>query len=92
MPSEKSQSSYNFTYLWFWWKQGSAEAVHVTQVHLDAGVGEAQLMKACGVVAGTDVALTRKWRNGDGVLQLRLWQVIADPTIHVTLKTQKQVK
>lgn len=82
----------SITYLGFWWKQGPAEAVHVAQVHLDAGVGEPQLMKAGGVVAGTDITLTRERRDGDGVLQLRLRQVVADPAIHVTLKTKKQAK
>lgn len=74
------------TYLGFWWEQGPGEAVHVAQVHLDAGVGEAQLVEAGGVVTGTDVTLTAKRRDGDGVLQLRLRQVVADPAVHVTLK------
>lgn len=77
------------TYLGFWWKQGPGEAVHVAQVHLDAGVGEAQLVEAGGVVAGTDVTLATKGRDCDGVLQLRLWQVVANPAVHITLKTQK---
>lgn len=79
-------------YLRFWWKQSPGESVHVAQVHLDAGVGEAQLMEAAGVVPGTDVAFTREGRYGDGVLQLRLRQVIADPAIHVTLRTHKQTE
>lgn len=79
-----------WSYLWFWWKQSPAEAVHVAQVHLDAGVCEAQLMEAGGVVTGADVALTREWRDGDCVLQLRLRQIVANPTIHITLKTQHQ--
>lgn len=79
----------NATYLGFWWEQGPGEAVHVAQVHLDAGVGEAQLVEAGGVVAGTDVALPTKRRDCDGVLQLRLRQVVTDPTIHISLKTRK---
>ena len=78
------------TYLGLWWKQRPAEAVHVAQVHLDAGVGEAQLMEAGGVVAGADVALSGEGRDGDGVLQLRLRQVVADPTVHVALRTQER--
>lgn len=77
------------TYLGLRWKQGPAEAVHVAQVHLDAGVGEVQLVEAGGFVPGTDVALTREGRDGDGVLQLRLGKVVTDPAIHVTLKTQR---
>lgn len=74
------------SYLRLRWEQGPAEAVHVAQVHLDAGVGEAQLMEAGGVVTGTDVALTGERRDGDGVLQLRLGEVVTDPAIYVTLK------
>ena len=78
-----------FAYLGLWWEKGPAEAVHVAHVHLDAGVGEAQLMEARGLVTGTDVALTGKRGDCDGILQLRLGQVVAYPTIHETLKTQK---
>lgn len=45
-------------------------------------------MEARGVVPRTDVAFTREGRDGDGVLHLRLWQVITDPAIHVSLDTQ----
>lgn len=51
-------------------EEGPAEAVHVAQVDLDAGVGEAQLVEAGGVVAGADVALAGEGRYGDGVLEL----------------------
>lgn len=81
---------WSISYLGLWWKQGPAEAVHVAQVHLDAGVGEAQLMEAGGIVAGTDVTLATEGRDGDGVLQLRLRQVVADPAVNVTLNTQEQ--
>lgn len=46
-------------------------------------------MEAGGVVTGTDVALAGEGGDGDGVLQLRLRQVVADPSVHVTLKTQE---
>lgn len=74
------------TYLGLWRKQGSAEAVHVAQVYLDAGVGEAQLVEAGGVVAGADVALAGEGGDGDGVLQLGLRQVVADAAVHVALR------
>lgn len=77
-------------YLGLGGEQGSAEAVHVAHVHLDAGVGEAQLVEAGGAVAGTDVALSGEGGDGDGVLQLRLRQVVADPAVHVTLATQNR--
>lgn len=86
MPFEKAL----MFYLGLWWKQGPAEPVHVAHVHLDAGVGEAQLVEAGGAVAGADVALSGEGGDGDGVLQLRLRQVVTDPTVHVTLTTQKQ--
>lgn len=70
MLSEKVECLHEPTYLGFRREQGPAEAVHVSQVHLNAGVGEAQLMEACGVVTGTDVTLTREGRYGDGILQL----------------------
>lgn len=85
--SRKSLWCRSTTYLGFWRKQGPAEAVHVAQVHLDAGVGEVQLVEAGGVVARADVTLAGEGGDGDGVLQLRLRQVIADPAIHVTLQT-----
>lgn len=78
------------TYLGLRRKQGPAEADHVAQVHLDAGVGEAQLVKAGGIVAGTDVTLAREGRDGDGVLQLRLRQVVTDPAVNVALNAQKR--
>lgn len=85
---------------WCWWfayprlrgKQGPAQAVHVAEVHLDAGVGEAQLVEAGGVVPGTDVALTGEWRDSDGVFKLWLGQVVADPTVYVPLQAQETVK
>ena len=49
-------------------------------------------MEAGGVVAGTDVTLAGEGRDGDGVLQLRLRQVVTDSPIHVTLKTKKRAK
>lgn len=76
-------------YLGFRGKQRPAEAIHVAQVHLDAGVSEAQLVEAGGAVAGTDVTLAREGRDGDGVLQLRLRQVVTDPSVHVALRTQR---
>lgn len=76
------------TYLGFWGEEGLAETVHVAQVDLDAGVGESELVEAGGAVTGTDVTLTREGRDGDGVLQLRLGQVVADPTINVALSTE----
>lgn len=76
------------TYLGFWGEEGSAETVHVAQVDLYAGVGESELVEAGGAVTGTDVTLTREGRDGDGVLQLRLGQVVADPTINVALSTE----
>lgn len=79
----------SITHLGFWRKQSPAEAVHVSHVHLDAGVGEAQLVEAGGIVPGTDVTLASKGRDSDGVLQLRLRQVVADPAVHVTLRTEK---
>lgn len=60
----------SLSYLGFWWEQGPAEAVHVAQVDLDTGVGEAQLVEAGGIVTGTNVTLAREGRDGDGVLQL----------------------
>lgn len=78
------------TYLGFWGKQGSAETVHVAQVHLDAGVGETELVEAGGSVTRTDVTLPREGRDGDGVLQLGLGQVVADTTIDVALGTHTQ--
>lgn len=48
------------TYLGFWGKQRSAETVHVAQVHLDASVGETELVEAGGTVTRTDVALARE--------------------------------
>lgn len=47
-------------------------------------------MEAGGIVAGTDVTLATEGRDGDGVLQLRLRQVVADPAVNVTLNTQEQ--
>lgn len=72
-------------YLGFWREEGLAETVYVAHVHLDAGVGEAQLVEAGGVVPWADVALAREWRYGDGVLQLRLGEIVADASVYVTL-------
>lgn len=47
-----------WAYLGFWRKQRLAEAVHVAHVHLDAGVGETQLVEAAGIVPRTDVVLS----------------------------------
>lgn len=47
-------------------------------------------MEAGGVVAGTYVTLSRERGYGDGIFQLRLWQVVTNPAIHVTLNTQIQ--
>lgn len=46
-------------------------------------------MEAGGVVAGTDVALAREGRYGDGVLELRLWQVVADAAVDVALSEHR---
>lgn len=51
---------FSTSYLGLRGEKGPAEAVHVTQVDLDAGVGKAQLMETGGVVTGTDVALARE--------------------------------
>lgn len=88
MVSEDATDGHQTTYLGFWGEEGSAETVHVAQVDLDAGVGESEFMEAGGAVTGTDVTLTREGRDGDGVLQLRLGQVVADPTINVALSTE----
>ena len=45
-------------------------------------------MEAGGVVAGTDVTLSREGRYGDGIFELRLWQVVTNPAIHITLNAQ----
>ena len=42
-------------------------------------------MEAGGVVTGTDVTLPRERRDADGVLQLRLGEVVADATVYVAL-------
>lgn len=76
-------------YLGLGGEEGPGEAVHVAQVHLNAGVGEAQLVEAGGVVPGADVALAAEGGDGDGVLQLRLRQVVADASVHVTLRRQE---
>lgn len=86
--SEDATEGHQATYLGFWGEEGSAETVHVAQVHLDAGVGESELVEAGGAVTGTDVTLTGEGRDGYGVLQLRLGQVVADPTINVALSTE----
>lgn len=46
-------------------------------------------MEAGGVVAGTDVALAREGRYGDGILELRLRQVVADASVDVALGEQR---
>lgn len=45
-------------------------------------------MEAGGTVARTDVALAREGRDGDGVLQLGLRQVVADAAVHVALRVR----
>lgn len=80
------------TYLGFRGKQGSAETVHVAQVHLDAGVGETEFVEAGGRVTGTDVTLPREGRDGDGVLQLGLGQVVADTTVDIALSTRTEAR
>ena len=69
-----------------WGEERPAQAVHVAQAHLDAGVGEAELVEAAGVAPGADVALARERRDADGVLLPRLGQVITDAPIHVSLQ------
>ena len=87
----RNETSWHQTaYLGFWGKQSSAEAVHVSQVHLDAGVGEAELVEAGGSVTRTNIALAREGGDGDGVLQLGLRQVVADAAVDVALRAQEQ--
>lgn len=76
-------------YLGLWGKQSSGEPIQVPHVHLDAGVREAKLMEAGGVIPRADVTFTREGRDGDGVFQLRLRQVITDSTVHIPLCAHK---
>lgn len=46
-------------------------------------------MEAGGSVARTDVALAREGRDGDGVLQLGLRQVVADSAVDVALRARE---
>lgn len=91
-PERRQETSGLTSYLGFWGKQGSAETVHVAQVHLDAGVGETELVEAGGSVTRTDVTLPREGRDGDGVLQLGLGQVVADTTIDIALSTRTEAR
>lgn len=47
-------------------------------------------MEAGGSVTRTDVTLPREGRDGDGVLQLGLGQVVADTTIDIALSTRTE--
>ncbi len=80
------------SYFRLWGKQCFAQSVHVVKIDLYAGVCETQFVEAGGIVFWTDVTLSWEWRNGDGVLQLGLGQIITDPTIHITLMRKKKVR
>lgn len=45
-------------------------------------------MEAGGTVTRTDVTLTREGRDGDGVLQFGLRQVVADTAVDVALRAR----
>lgn len=47
-------------------------------------------MDAGGTVTRTDVTLAREGRDGDGVLQLGLWQVVGDTAVDVALRARAQ--
>lgn len=57
-------------YRGLWREEGLGEAVEVSQVELDAGVGDPKFMDVGGAVLGTDVTLSRERGHSDGVLEL----------------------
>lgn len=91
MRASSDKCAFGHTYFWLWREQGFAESVHVVEVDLDAGVCKTQLVEAGGAVFRTDIALSREGRNGDGVLQLRLGQIVTDTPIDITLRRNRKI-
>lgn len=73
------------TYRRVWREQRPRDPVEVGEGELDAGVGEPQLVDVGGGVPGADVVLARERRDGDGVFQLVLGEVVRHPSVHVAL-------
>lgn len=80
-----SQRCDQVTYHRVWREERPRDSVEVGESELDARVGEPQLVHVGRGVSRTDVALSGERRNGDGVFQLVLRQVVRDPSVHVTL-------
>jgi len=71
--------------LWVRREQSSGHAVHVVHRHLQAGVGQVDVVGVGRAVARADVTLARKrWDAHGGLVQLR--NVVTETSINIPLK------
>lgn len=84
-------SKYRYPHLRPWWKEGAGHSVQVLWGHLDADVVEAHLVEVQRVPPRADVALAGVSGEGDGLLQVTLWQVVTDGTVHIVLSGKWKV-
>lgn len=67
------------------WEKSAGHTVHVLGIDLDADVIEAHSVKAETTPRRAKVTLASVGRNGDGVIEVAAWKVVAGGAVHIAL-------